>query len=156
MTPHADPTNTVSVAAKIAQLPLLPMESLWAIWDEHFDERPGHHQRAWLESRLAYRIQERAYGGVKTSVRRRLEEIGKTGILPGKLRGEAGRLLPGTVLTRVYDDIEHRVLVRGSRDLEYDGKRFSSLSAVANAITGSHWSGPVFFGLKTRKTEAKQ
>ena len=68
--------------------------------------------------------------------------------LPKQLRGDSQRLLPGTVLTRIYDDIEHRVLVRGSNDFEYQGQRFKSLSAVAKRITGSHWSGPVFFGLK--------
>ena len=59
------------------------------------------------------------------------------------------RLLPGTILTRISDDVEHRVLVRGSHDFEYQGQRFKSLSAIAGHITGSHWSGPVFFGLKS-------
>jgi len=86
---------------------------------------------------------------LKPSLRKKLEEVGETGILPKQLRGDSQRLLPGTVLTRIYDDIEHRVLVRGSNDFEYQGQRFKSLSAVAKRITGSHWSGPVFFGLKT-------
>ncbi|HMM73654.1 MAG TPA: DUF2924 domain-containing protein, partial [Rhodocyclaceae bacterium] len=73
----------------------------------------------------------------------------ETGLLPKQLRNDALRLLPGTILTRIYDDIEHRVLVRGSNDFEYHGQRFKSLSAIAGHITGSHWSGPVFFGLKT-------
>jgi hypothetical protein len=112
------------------------MDSLWALWDEHFDERPNHHHRTWLETRLAYKIQERAFGGLKGSVRRKLEEIGETGILPPRLRREADRLLPGTILTRVYDDVEHQVLVRGMRDFEYRGQRFTSLTAVAKVITG--------------------
>jgi hypothetical protein len=130
------------------------MDSLWALWDEHFDERPNHHHRTWLETRLAYKIQERAFGGLKGSVRRKLEEIGETGILPPRLRREADRLLPGTILTRVYDDVEHQVLVRGMRDFEYRGQRFTSLTAVAKVITGCPWSGPLFFGLKTKKKEA--
>ena len=65
------------------------------------------------------------------------------------LRRDAHRLLPGTVLTRMYDDVEHRVLVRGPFDFDYGGQRFKSLSAVARHITGTHWSGPVFFGLKS-------
>ena len=52
-----------------------------------------------------------------------------------------------------YDDVEHRVLVRGSNDFEYQGQRFKSLSAIAGRITGSHWSVPVFFGLKTPATK---
>ena len=148
MTAHA-PSTTTSVAAQVAGLSHLSMDDLWKLWDAHFDERPGHHHRTWLESRLAYRIQERAFGGLKPSLRKKLEDVGETGILPKSLRGDAQRLLPGTILTRIYYDIEHRVLVRGSNDFEYQGRRFKSLSALAGHITGSHWSGPVFFGLKT-------
>ena len=147
MKAHA-PSTTTSVAAQVAGLPHLSMDDLWKLWDEHIDERPGHHHRGWLESRLAYRIQERAFGGLKPSLRKKLEEVGETGILPKSLRSDAQRLLPGTILTRTYDDVEHRVLVRGTGDFEYQGQRFKSLSAVAKRITGSHWSGPVFFGLK--------
>lgn len=147
MTAHAAP-NT-SVALQIARLPHLSMEDLWQLWDEYFDERPSHHHRGWLESRLAYKIQERAFGGLKPSLRKKLEEIGETGLLPKQLRGDAQRLLPGTVLTRVFDDVEHRVLVRAANDFEYQGQRFKSLSAVARHITGTQWSGPLFFGLKT-------
>ena len=118
MKTHAPQVDTASVAARVAQLPHLPMDSLWALWDEHFDERPNHHHRTWLETRLAYKIQERAFGGLKGSVRRKLEEIGETGILPPRLRREADRLLPGTILTRVYDDVEHQVVERGMRDFE--------------------------------------
>ena len=100
MTAHTPHTDAPAITARIAQLPHLPMDSLWALWDEHFDERPNHHHRTWLESRLAYKIQERALGGLKSSVRRKLEEIGETGILPRQLRRDANRLLPGTVLTR--------------------------------------------------------
>ena len=150
MKTHADPDATASVAARVAQLPHLSMDRLWGLWDEYFDERPNHHHRTWLESRLAYRMQERAFGALKGATRRKLEDIGETGILPPRLRRDADRLLPGTVLTRTFDDIEHRVLVRAMRDYEYNGQRFASLSAVAKVITGTHWSGPLFFGLKTR------
>ena len=149
MTAHATSPTPASVAARVAAIPHLSMDDLWALWDDHFEERPHHHHRVWLESRLAYRMQERAFGGLKPSLRKKLEEVGETGILPKQLRGDSQRLLPGTVLTRIYDDIEHRVLVRGSNDFEYQGQRFKSLSAVAKRSTGSHWSGPVFFGLKT-------
>lgn len=153
MTTHAAPLDAASLAARIAQLPHLPMDSLWALWDEHFDQRPSHHHRTWLESRLAYTLQERALGGLKPALRRQLETIGETGLLPKRLQREADRLLPGTVLTRVYDDVEHRVLVRGVRDFEYRGQRFTSLSAVARVIAGCPWSGPVFFGLKSGKKQ---
>ena len=89
MTTHAGPADPATVAARVAQLPHLPMDSLWALWDEYFEERPKHHHRTWLESRLAYRIQERAFGALKPATRRKLEEIGETGILPRQLRHDA-------------------------------------------------------------------
>jgi hypothetical protein len=85
MTAHAQPTIT-SVAARVAGLPHLSMGDLWKLWDEHFDERPAHHHRVWLETRLAYKIQERAFGGLKPSLRKKLEDIGETGLLPKQLR----------------------------------------------------------------------
>ena len=153
MTTHAPLPDTATVSARIAQLPLLPMDSIWALWDEHFDQRPNHHHRTWLESRLAYKLQERAFGGLKVPVRRKLESIGETGVLPKNLQREADRLLPGTILTRIYDDVEHHVLVRGVRDFEYRGQRFTSLTALAKVITGCPWSGPLFFGLKARSEQ---
>ena len=102
MKAHA-PSTTTSVAAQVAGLPHRSMDDLWKLWDEHFEERPGHHHRTWLESRLAYRIQERAFGGLRPSLRKKLEEVGETGILPKQLRSDSQRLLPGTILTRIYD-----------------------------------------------------
>ena len=153
MTTHAPLPDTATVSARIAQLSLLPMDSIWALWDECFDQRPNHHHRTWLESRLAYKLQERALGSLKVSVRRKLESIGETGVLPKNLQREADRLLPGTILTRIYDDVEHHVLVRGVRDFEYRGQRFTSLTALAKVITGCPWSGPLFFGLKARSKQ---
>ena len=53
MSTHAHQSKVTSIAAQIAQLPLLPMQNIWALWDEHFEDRPRHHHRTWLESRLA-------------------------------------------------------------------------------------------------------
>ena len=143
--------DAATVAARVAHLPHLSMDQLWALWDDHFDERPGHHHRVWLESRLAYRMQERAFGGLKPSIRKQLEDVGETGLLPRGMRRDANRLLPGTMLTRVFDDVEHRVLVRGPNDFEYQGRRYTSLTAIACHIAGTRWSGPAFFGLTTKE-----
>jgi len=99
MTTHAQQSKTISVAAQVGQLAHLSMRDIWALWDEHFDERPQHHHRTWLESRLAYKIQEKAFGCLKPTTRRKLEEIGETGLLPKRMQGDADRLLPGTMLS---------------------------------------------------------
>lgn len=60
----------------------------------------------------------------------------------------AQALRPGTRLLREWHGATHEVLVL-SHGLEYGGKTYRSLSAVARAITGTHWSGPIFFGIKS-------
>ena len=53
----------------------------------------------------------------------------------------------GTVILREWDEREHRVTVNAHGQFEYEGQGFKSLTAVARHITGTHWSGPAFFGL---------
>jgi Protein of unknown function (DUF2924). len=141
-------TQANSIVAQIAQLPQLPMENLWALWDEFFDRRPGHHHRTYLESRIAYKLQERAFGSLPAALRRRLEKIGETGEVPNQKRRSENLLAPGTVMVREYNGLTYRVTVLDDGRFELDGRPYKSLSAVARAITGSTYSGPVFFGLK--------
>ena len=63
-------------------------------------------------------------------------------------RGPEVRLLPGTSLIREWDRQEYRVTVLPDGSYELNGQRYRSLSAAARAITGTHWSGPAFFGVK--------
>jgi hypothetical protein len=91
--------------AQIAQLPHLAMDKLWALWDELFERRPGHHHRTYLESRIAYRLQERAFGGLSSHVRRKLEQIGQTGVVPNQKRRSDTELVPGTTLVREYNGL---------------------------------------------------
>ena len=148
-------TSATTISAQIAQLPTLPMESLWALWDELFDRRPGHHQRVYLESRIAYRLQERAFGGLPDHVRIKLEKIGQTGIVPNSKRRAECELAPGTTLVREYNGITYRVKVMDDGRFDLDGRPFASLSRVAREITGTPYSGPVFFGLKPTSRQRK-
>ena len=150
MTTQANTTIT-----QIAQLPNLPMENLWALWDELFDRRPGHHQRTYLESRIAYKLQERAFGGLPGHVRSKLEKIGETGEVPNHKRRAESELAPGTTLVREYNGITHRVKVMEDGRFALNGHPFKSLSKVARAITGTIYSGPVFFGLKPSSRDRK-
>ncbi|MBA4058840.1 MAG: elements of external origin [Verminephrobacter sp.] len=145
MTTHA---SKETVAARLAQLPYLPMENIWALWDQYFDRRPGHHHRTWLESRLAYKIQEEAFGAMSSSLKRRLEKIGETGEVPNQKRRAENQLAPGATLIREYNGIAHQVKVLDDGRFEYQARAYKSLSGVAKAITGTAWSGPAFFGLR--------
>jgi hypothetical protein len=151
MTTHAHTHDDASLRLRIEQLAFLSMDELWVLWDEHFKKRPQHHHRTWLESQLAYRLQEKVYGGLRESVRRKLEQIGETEQLPRGMQNERDRLLPGTILRRAFGDDVHEVTVVGPRDYSYAGKRYTSLSAISRQITGVNWSGPLFFGLRQTK-----
>jgi hypothetical protein len=148
-------THAPSIAAQIAQLPHLSMENLWALWDDLFHRRPGHHQRTYLESRIAYKLQERAFGGLSSYVRQKLEKIGETGEVPNHKRRAENGLAPGTTLVREYDGITYRVKVMDDGRFDLNGRPFKSLSKVAGEITGTVYSGPVFFGLKPSSRERK-
>jgi Protein of unknown function (DUF2924) len=66
---------TDSIAAQVAALPKQPTAELKQMWRELFDKEPPGFSRNYLISRLAYRIQELAYGGLKPATRARLDAL---------------------------------------------------------------------------------
>ena len=145
-----------SVAARIAELACLPMSELWTVWDRYFPRRPDYPNRTHVESRLPYKLQEEALGGLDPDTRRRLANIGaRQSKIQTRRKGPEITLAPGTVLVREWAERDHYVKVTAEGTFEYEGKHFKSLSAVARHIYGSSWSGPLFFGLR-RPGEALQ
>ncbi len=140
------------VLAQLAALKSAPIGTLRQKWRDLFEREPPLFNRRYLESRLAYRIQELAYGGLKPETIERLEA------LADELEGKGGRRrrvvgsrpIAGTRLIREWKGAEHCVTVRDD-DFEYQGRPFQSLSAIARAITGTRWNGLVFFGLKNHR-----
>jgi hypothetical protein len=141
-----------SVLAQFAALKSAPVADLKRKWRDLFDREPPPYNRRFLDSRLAYRIQELAYGGLSDEALERLDAIADE--LEGratKRRRDAavGRPIAGTRLIREWQGKEHCVTVRRD-DFEYQGRPYKSLSAVARHITGTNWNGLVFFGLKNQ------
>ena len=139
------------VLARLAALKNTPTPKLKEQWRLLFDSEPPAFNRRYLESRLAYRIQELAYGGLKPETVRRLENLGEEldgGRVDVRKRPANDRPISGTRLIREYQGVEHCVTVRDN-DFEYQGRPYKSLSAIARAITGTQWNGVVFFGLKS-------
>jgi len=137
-----------SVAARLAALPSLPMTEIWTLWDRYFTRRPEYPNRTHLESRLAYKIQEEAFGGLAPATRQRLEAIGaQHSKIQLRAKPRDLHFAPGTVLLREWGEREHKVTVTAEGLFAYEGRTFKSLTAVARHITGAHWSGPLFFGL---------
>jgi hypothetical protein len=144
---------STSVLAQLAALKDAQAPALKAKWRDLFETEPPPYNRRFLESRLAYRIQELAYGGLKPETVERLKALGKqfdrSGISVRK-RGANDLPIVGTRLIREYQGVEHCVTVRRD-DFDYLGKPYKSLSAIARAITGTRWNGLVFFGLKNQR-----
>jgi hypothetical protein len=125
-------------------------------WRELFAAEPPPYNRRFLESRLAYRIQELAYGGLKPETVARLEALGEQldggNITVRRIRGD-DKPIAGTRLVREYRGVEHSVTVLHD-GYEYEGRPYQSLSSVARHITGTRWNGWTFFGLKSRRSAA--
>lgn len=142
-----------SILAQIAALKTMPAPELRKQWQRLFETTPPRFNRRFLESRLAYRIQELAYGGLKAATVARLEALGEQldgGNIAMRRRRDDERPISGTRLIREYRGIEYvvTVLLDG---FEWQGRPYRSLSAIARTITGTRWNGLVFFGLKNRR-----
>ena len=142
-----------TVLARLVTLKTAPMPDLKRQWRDLFESEPPPYNRKFLESRLAYRIQELAYGGLKPETIERLEALAKEVADHSMVRRRTrhdDKPVAGTQLIREWQGIEHRVAVRDD-GYEYEGRPYQSLSSVARAITGTRWNGWVFFGLKNAK-----
>jgi hypothetical protein len=130
-----------------------PTPDLKRQWRDLFETEPPPYNRRFLESRLAYRIQELAYGGLKPETLKRLRDLAEEldgGDSKRRHQPAKDRPIAGTRLIREYQGVEHCVTVRDD-GYEYQGRPYQSLSAIARAITGTRWNGLLFFGLKNRQ-----
>jgi hypothetical protein len=146
---------TDPIPARLAALKTTATADLKQQWRDLFDSEPPPFNRRYLESRLAYRIQELAYGGLKPETVRRLEQLAEE--LAGDPRKRCHRVegLPivGTRLLREWQGVEQVVTVT-TTGFEWQGRPYKSLSAIARAITGTRWNGWTFFGLKNHRRPA--
>jgi hypothetical protein len=147
---------TDTVLARLAGLKTTPTRDLKQQWRDLFETEPPPYNRRFLESRLAYRIQELAYGGLKPETIERLEVLAEqfdSGDATKRRMRMDDRPIAGTRLIREWQGVEHCVTVRDS-DYEYEGRPYKSLSAVARAIAGTRWNGWIFFGLKNQRARS--
>ncbi len=161
-----------SVLGRIHALQEMSVAELQREWEAVFGSPPTSTNRQHLWKRLCWELQARAHGGLSDAAHARLEELGQDAFDYATSRRQAThdaepavaakpelkvtrirdrrRMSPGTVLTRTYHGHEIRVVALED-GFEYDGQVFTSLSAVANAVTGAKWNGRLFFGLTQRK-----
>ncbi|CAN5393020.1 DUF2924 domain-containing protein [soil metagenome] len=147
---------TETVLAQLAALKNSSTTQLRKQWRDLFETEPPLYNRKNLENRLAYRIQELAYGGLKPETVARLEALGEQfdgGDRVKRKQKADPRPIAGTRLLREWQGVEHTVTVRAD-GYERQGRSYKSLSPIANAITGSRWNGWTFFGLKSQRARS--
>jgi len=150
------PKSPETIRLRLASLKACSITELKEQWRALYSSEPPHRiSRELLTRAVAYRIQEQVCGGLKPSTRRLLLRLANDARSGRPLRPEPAPAAPaGTVLMREWRGVTHEVRVL-DRGVLYKRKRYRSLTEVAQLITGAHWNGPPFFGLRGgRKQEA--
>ncbi len=142
-----------ALAAEIAGLSKIGTEELRQRWKTMYGKAPSREiGRSFLTRAIAYRLQKRAYGGLKPSTRRLLARAAEGTATASAKRPQTRMAQSGTILIREWQGAAHRVTMLDD-GVSFNGKRYRSLSEVAREITGSRWSGPRFFGLRSQAME---
>jgi len=149
---HKVSSTTSALAHEIGALRQATPAELKERWRALYgNEPPRRISRDLLVRSLAYRIQEKALGGLKPSTCRLLAKVAGDASVHRPMRvAPQPTLKPGTVLLREWHGTQHQVIVRED-GIVFRGKPYKSLSEVAYRITGTKWSGPRFFGLKASR-----
>jgi hypothetical protein len=121
---------------QLAALMALPDAALSAEWRAVYGLQPPRISADLLRRGIAYRLQERAYGKLPPQVARVLTSAGRA----------ASDVMPGTRLVREWNGRTIDVIATDS-GMEWEGRTYRSLSAIAREVTGTAWSGPRFFGI---------
>lgn len=142
------------IEERVSSLPFRPKRALRQMWTDLFGSPPSPKlRRDFMIPILAHRLQEQAFGTIKAESRARLKQMART-LTPGLNSSFEidTHLRPGTRLVRQWGDRVHLVNVE-SFGYEYEGVQYKSLSKIARLITGTRWSGPLFFGIKVKKDQ---
>ncbi|MGH7968152.1 MAG: DUF2924 domain-containing protein [Limisphaerales bacterium] len=148
------PNDAKGLAVNLESLCALEPDELAERWRSLFGaDPPARLRRPLLIQALAYRLQEKVFGGMSAATRRLLESVaGAAGAHRSVAVQPRRSVKAGAVLVREWHGTKH--LVTALKDgFMFQGKRFQSLSKIASEITGARWSGPLFFGLKHSRKE---
>ncbi len=148
------PDDTENLSVDLERLCTLKPDELAERWRSLFGlDPPARLRRPPLIQALAYRLREKAFGGLKPATRRVLESLaGDASARRRSIAHSNFQVTAGAVLIREWHGTKHQVTVLKDGFM-FSGKRFRSLSKIAREITGSRWSGPLFFGLKASRSE---
>lgn len=148
----------MSALKQIADLQNLSHAELVSLWHTLCGNEPPASNRRFIIKRLAHRIQEIAYGGLSQEAHAKMDavlkchgydEFGMPKATSSRAQGRKDMPVIGSKLVREWNG--NRYEVTTLRDgFEFEGRKYRSLSAIAKAITGTHWNGRAFFGLAGR------
>ena len=146
--------DTNGLAAALEALSVLDPQELDARWKALYgSDPPDRLRRPLMIQALAYRLQEQALGGLKPATRRLLERIaGDAETRRPVATHSQRRVKAGAMLIREWHGTKHQVTALKDGFM-FRGKHFQSVSKIAGEITGTRWSGPLFFGLKNSHQE---
>ena len=149
--------NVTGCREALARLPELALSELRQQWRALYkSEASPHLSRELLLLAVAYRMQEIAFGGLRPEHQRQLRQFAQQFKETGEIRRRASlELKAGTRLVREWQGRTYEVLVLDD-GFSWQGTHYRSLSAVARKITGTPWSGPLFFGLKQNRPAARR
>jgi len=138
------------IEAKIAGLLDRSTQELRLAWRKlHRTEPPFGMSRDLLIRSLAHELQQRAHGSPNRALHRRLQTLAAASERGARAVDSGVVLKAGSTVVREWRGHTHTVLV-GENGFEYEGQRYRSLTVIAERITGTHWSGPRFFGVTRR------
>ena len=144
------PSDAASLSERLATLSELSLPEMRAEWRRLYRSPPPRLSRDLMVRALAYRIQEKACGGLTPAISRRLQENGRKDAKAPNGRDIARAVAkPGTRLVREWNGRTYTVTVTED-GFAYGGMTYGSLTKIARVITGAHWSGPRFFGLNSK------
>lgn len=137
------------IAADIEKFEELSTAQLKQRWHRKWPvQLPKQVSRELLVISLAWELQAAEFGGLPRELQRQIDTLAGDLKRSGKIDSNVPtRIKPGTRLVREWQGERHEVTVLEKR-FAYKNKQFDSLSEIAREITGTRWSGPVFFGLK--------
>ena len=134
----------------LGRLAELSPEDLKQEWERRFGVPAPALSTELLRLGIGYKLQEARSGGISRGTRTLLRQVAMRAGEGAETKPMPRKLTPGTRLVRDWRGQGHTVIVLDN-GFEYDGKHWKSLTAIAKAITGNQWNGPLFFGLAERK-----
>lgn len=142
---------------QVAKIQAMDLPALRDEWRRHHRAPPPRRlSRDLLIRGIAYTLQEQAYGGLGKATRRRLRTLAQAFAATGRVAPLNGATVrPGARLVREWQGRTYVVTVT-ENGFDHDGETHGSLTAIAQRITGAHWSGPRFFGLRSSGARAAE